>query len=195
MKIGYARVSTKKQNLDMQTAALKAAGCERVFVEKQSAFKERPELQHAFDMLRPGDTFYIWALDRLGRTMSEILQNVDILNKRNVFIKTVANDTDFAVDTASSSGKVVLCIFALIAKLENDLRKQRQREGILAARERGRIGGRPPGLSDEAKKKAPQAKLMYESKNPKFSVREICKRLNMSSRTFYKCLNYMGVKK
>lgn len=189
MKIGYARVSTRDQNPALQLEALEKAGCEKIYQEKKSAFKDRPELIRALQDLRAGDILYVWSLDRLGRSMKEIRTNIDlILDKDANFIDITHN-----IDTSTSSGKLLIPIFSMLAEIDQVLRTERTAAGWEVAKREGRTGGRKPGLSDVAKKKAEQAKKMYLSKDPYYSAKEIASILNISTRTLYKYLRFMGI--
>ena len=178
MKIGYARVSTPDQNPALQLEALEKAGCEKIYQEKKSAFKERPELIRALEDLRTGDILYVWSLDRLGRSMKEIRTNVDVTHN---------------IDTSTPSGKLLIPIFSMLAEIDQVLRTERTVAGWEVAKREGRTGGRKPGLNDLAKKKAEQAKKMYLSKDPFYSAKEIASILNISTRTLYKYLRSVGV--
>lgn len=189
MKIGYARVSTRDQNPALQLEALKKAGCEKIYQEKKSAFKERPELIRALEDLRAGDVLYVWSMDRLGRSMKEIRTNIDfILEKKANLIDITHN-----IDTSSSSGKLLIPIFSMLAEIDQVLRKERTTAGWELAKREGRTGGRKPGMSDTAIKKAQQAKKMYLSKDPTYSVSEMISILKISKRTFYRYLRALGV--
>ena len=174
MKIGYARVSTPDQNPALQLEALEKAGCEKIYQEKKSAFKERPELIRALEDLRTGDILYVWSLDRLGRSMKEIRTNVDLIMNKGAHLVDVTHN----IDTSTPSGKLLIPIFSMLAEI---------------AKREGRTGGRKPGLNDLAKKKAEQAKKMYLSKDPFYSAKEIASILNISTRTLYKYLRSVGV--
>ena len=151
--IGYARVSTREQNLDLQLDALKSVGCERIFMEKASGVKERPELDKALSYLRAGDTFVIWKLDRLGRSLKELVSIVDGLQKRNIAFISISD----GINTSSALGKCQFGIFAALAEYEREMIIERTKAGLQAARERGKLGGRPKGLSVEGKRKAKAA--------------------------------------
>lgn len=186
--IGYARVSTKEQNLDLQLDALNKRGCTRIFEEKQSGVKERPELEKALSYLRKGDVFVIWKLDRLGRTLKELIFTVDSLQKKGISFISLQD----GIDTTNPHGRLQFGIFASLAEYEREIIIERTRAGLQAARERGRIGGRPSGLSDAAKKKAKSAKRLYIDKE--LSVKEICETLQIRSKaTLYRYLKYEGV--
>ena len=189
MRIGYARVSTSDQNPALQLEALKKAECEKIYQEKKSAFKERPELNRALEDLRAGDILFVWSLDRLGRSMKEIRTNIDmILNKGANLVDIMHN-----FDTSNSSGKLMIPIFSMLAEIDHVLRTERTAAGWEVAKREGRTGGRKPGLSETAKKKAEQVKKMYLSKDPIYSVREIGSILNISTRTLYKYLDFCDI--
>ncbi|NLU84935.1 recombinase family protein [Rhodococcus sp. HNM0569] len=146
-KLGYCRVSTGLQNTDLQLDALTAAGCWRVFTDHASGAKEdRPELQKLFAYLRPGDTLVVWRLDRLGRSLLHLIKLVNELESRGVQLESV-NDR---IETSTPGGKLIFHIFAAIAEFERNLIRERTAAGLTAARERGRIGGRPRAV-DAAK--------------------------------------------
>ncbi|MDR3267019.1 MAG: recombinase family protein [Tannerella sp.] len=188
MKIAYARVSTRQQNLDIQLEAFEREGCEKVYQEKKSAFSDRPELLRALDDLRAGDTLFVWALDRLGRTVFEVIGNVKKVHDKEANLYVVVQK----IDTSTTSGKMLLPVFSMLAELEIELKRERAAAGVRLAREQGRPLGRKPGISDEAMKTAVMAKKMYDSKVPYYSVREICKALKISPRSFYKYLDIVG---
>jgi DNA invertase Pin-like site-specific DNA recombinase len=191
MNIGYARVSTRQQNLDMQLDAFKKEGCEKIYQEKKSAFTDRPELLRAMDDLRPGDTLYVWALDRLGRTMFEVIGNVRKIHEKGANLYVVVQK----IDTSTPGSKMMLPVFSMLAELEIDLKRERAAAGVRVAREQGRRLGRKPGITEEAMKTAQMAGKLYQSKTPEYSVREICETLKISFKTLYKYLDIIGVKK
>ena len=178
MKIGYARVSSDDQNLDLQRDALKAAGCERIYEEKQSGGKvDRVELLRLVEALRPGDTVVVWRLDRLGRSLKHLIETVESFESMGVGFQSVTE----AIDTTTSGGKLVFHIFAALAEFERTLIRERTRAGLKAARARGRQGGRPKVLSDEQRKMAQALR-----DDPKQDVTAICKTLGISRTTFYR---------
>lgn len=178
MKIGYARVSSDDQNLDLQRDALKLAGCERIYEEKESGGKiNRPELLRLVEALRPGDTVVVWRLDRLGRSLKHLIETVEQFENQQVGFQSVTE----AIDTTTSGGKLIFHIFAALAEFERTLIRERTRAGLKAARARGRQGGRPKVLSDEQRNMA-QA-LRDDSKQ---NVEAICKMLGISRTTFYR---------
>lgn len=188
MRIGYARVSTGDQNLDLQIDALQQAGCERVFEEKVSGSKsDRPELERLLDQARPGDVVVIWKLDRLGRSLKHLVDLVSQLNERGIGLQSI-NDP---IDTTNAQGKLIFNIFASLAEFERDLIAERTRAGLQSARARGRVGGRPKGLTSDAELKAVAAEALY--REGKLSVVEIANNLSISKATLYKYLRHRGV--
>jgi DNA invertase Pin-like site-specific DNA recombinase len=146
MLIGYARVSTGDQNLDLQLDALAAIGCAKVFADKASGAKvDRPELLKAIEACKTGDALVVWKLDRLGRSLQHLIVTVTELAERGVGFKTCCD----GIDTTTSSGKLVFHIFAALAEFERSLIKDRTMAGLRAARERGRVGGRPKSMTPE----------------------------------------------
>lgn len=138
-KIGYARVSTRDQNLDLQLVALKKAGCERVYSEKKSGLKQRPELAEAMKYLRAGDILVVYKFDRLGRSMKDLLDIISVLQNKEVGIYSIMDN----IDTASASGKLMMHIFASLAEFERDLIIERTQAGRRAAMAKGKKMGRP----------------------------------------------------
>ncbi|MBA3506476.1 MAG: recombinase family protein, partial [Betaproteobacteria bacterium] len=144
MDIGYARVSTGEQTLDLQLDALHAAGCGTVYRETASGTKaDRPVLEDVLSYLRKGDTLVVWRLDRLGRSLKHLIETVERLEAMGVGFQSVTE----AIDTTTSGGKLVFHIFAALAEFERTLIRERTRAGLKAARARGRQGGRPMTLS------------------------------------------------
>lgn len=186
MIIGYARVSTKDQKLDTQLDDLQSAGCERIYQEKISgATKERPELQNLIDGLRPGDEVLVWKLDRLGRSLPDLISVVNTFNDKGVSFRCLK---DSHIDTTTPQGKLIFNIFASLADFERDIIRERTKAGLASARARGRIGGRPKGLSQKAEQTAMVAETLYKEK--KLSTTEICAQLNISRSTLYRYLAY-----
>ena len=138
MQIGYARVSTGDQNLDLQRDALQKAGCDRILEDRASGAKApRPGLDAALDYVRRGDTLVVWRLDRLGRSLKDLIQLVGELDERGIGLRSLHE----SIDTTSSSGKLVFHIFGALAEFERNLIRERTRAGLQAARARGRKGG------------------------------------------------------
>lgn len=188
MKIGYARVSTREQSLDMQVIALEEANCERIYEEKVSGIKaERPILNHLIHQLRPGDVLVIWKLDRLGRSLKNLVTLVQQLMENDIGLCSL-NDP---IDTTSPQGRLIFNIFASLAEFERDVICERTLAGLSAARARGRLGGRPRGLSKKAEATACAAETLYKEK--KLSVVDICKKLSISKSTLYKYLRHRNV--
>lgn len=188
MKIGYARVSTKDQKLSLQLDALTAAGCEKIYKEHASGAKaDRPELAKLIEHVREGDTVVIWKLDRLGRSLSHLVELVDELQQRKIGLISL-NDP---IDTTTPQGRFAFRIFASLAEFERELIRERTQAGLQSARRRGQKLGRPTGLSKEAENKARIAESLYNEK--KLSVVEIAKSINISKRTLYNYLRARGV--
>ena len=140
MLVGYARVSTQDQNPDLQLDALKAAGCEKVFTEKASGGqRDRPELAAALSYMRPGDSLVVWKLDRLARSMPQLIDTVSTLEDQGIGFRSLTE----AIDTTTAGGKLVFHIFGALAEFERSVIRERTRAGLKAARDRGRKGGRP----------------------------------------------------
>jgi DNA invertase Pin-like site-specific DNA recombinase len=144
MIIGYARVSTEDQNLDGQLDALKAAGAERIFADKiTGTARRRPELDRLLDQLRQGDVITVTKYDRLARSLRDLLDIVDTIQAHGAGFRSLAED----IDTTTPAGRLVFHVFASIAQFERERISERTKEGLEAAKRRGRIGGRPPALS------------------------------------------------
>lgn len=174
-KIGYARVSTLDQNLEMQLDELQKVGCSKVFKEKASSVKKRPEFEKCLEYLREGDTLVVWKLDRLGRTTKKLLELIDDLKERNINLQI----TTLGVDTSTAAGRLFFTMMAGLAEMERELIRERTSAGLKAARSRGRLGGRKqidPNILH-------RAYMMYEAK---MTVEDITKTLNISRSTFYK---------
>ena len=182
MLIGYARVSTQDQQLHLQLDDLQRTGCERIFQEKVSSGKDRPQLRLLIDSLRTGDTVVVWKLDRLGRSLKELIGLVNDFQERGVGFRSL-ND---AIDTTTAQGRLVFNLFASLAEFERDLIRERTRAGLTAARARGRQGGRPKGISKETVSKAQAVRTLYESREKTAS--EIGKLLGISRATVYRYL-------
>ena len=174
-KIGYARVSTFDQNLDSQLDELKKAGCTKIFQEKASSVKKRPEFEKCLDYLREGDTLVVWKLDRLGRTTKKLLELIDDLKGRGINLQIIT----LGVDTSTAAGRLFFTMMAGLAEMERELIRERTNAGLQAARARGRMGGRKP-IDEQI---MARAMMMYEAK---MTVDDITKTLNISRSTFYK---------
>jgi DNA invertase Pin-like site-specific DNA recombinase len=188
MKIGYARVSTRDQNLALQIDALKAAGCERIYQDVASGAKTaRPALDELLGHLRPGDVLVIWKLDRMGRSLKHLVELVGNLMEHKVGLLSL-NDP---IDTTNAQGRLVFNLFASLAEFERELIHERTSAGLTAARARGRVGGRPKGLSPQAEATALAAETLYRER--KLSVAAIAQKLHLSKSTLYSYLQHRGV--
>ena len=188
MKIGYARVSTREQSLDMQIIALEDAGCEKIYEEVVSGAKsDRPVFNAVIKQLRDGDTLTVWKLDRLGRSLKHLVELIHTLMQRNIGLCSL-NDP---IDTTTSQGRLVFNIFASLAEFERDIIRERTNAGLSAARARGRLGGRPRGIPKESEATAIAAETLY--REGKLSVMQIAKKLSISKSTLYKYLRYRNV--
>jgi DNA invertase Pin-like site-specific DNA recombinase len=180
MLVGYARVSTQDQNPALQLDALKAAGCEKLFVEKASgAQRDRPELLAALDYLRAGDSLVVWKLDRLARSLKQLIETVELLESRSIGLCSLTE----AIDTTTAGGKLVFHVFGALAEFERSIIRERTRAGLEAARARGKKGGRPPALNA---KDLVAAKAMLS--DPEITMEEVAKRLRVAPSTLYRHL-------
>jgi DNA invertase Pin-like site-specific DNA recombinase len=185
--IGYARVSTNEQHLHLQQDALEKAGCLKIYTDTISGVKsERKGLTEALDFIRDGDTLVVWRLDRLGRSLKDLIERITELHSKNIGFKSLTEN----IDTTTSGGKLIFHIFGALAEFERDIIMERTNAGLSAARARGRQGGRPrSSLSDN--RKLQMARQMYEKKT--IPVKDICKALGIPRSTFYKYMkNHVG---
>jgi len=187
MKIGYARVSTQDQKLELQLDALEQDGCERIYQEKKSGKnKERPELEQMLAHLRPGDIVVVWKLDRLGRSLKDLVSLMDEFRSKGVEFVSLKD----GINTTTITGRFTFNIFASLSEFIRELIVENTLAGITAARARGKKGGRPAGLSPAAMEKASKAARLHGAG---LSAREIMSSLNIkSSATLYKYLKYAG---
>lgn len=177
MRVGYARVSTADQKLDLQMDALKAAGCEQIYSDVASGAKEdRPELAQAIAFLRKGDTLVCWKLDRAARTLSHLVKVISDLNARGIHFISLNE----SIDTSSAAGKLIFHIFGSLAEFERELIRERTKAGLVAARARGKVGGRPKRLSDAQIEKV--IKLMSDRTVP---ISDICAMYSVSRSVLY----------
>ncbi len=177
--VGYARVSTFEQILDLQKDALNAAGCKRIFTDTASGGRsDRPGLQQALDYVREGDVLVVWRLDRLGRSLKYLIEIITQLNERGVGFKSVTEQ----IDTTTSGGKLIFHVFGALAEFERDVIRERTQAGLAAARARGRMGGRPKKLG--AGGKIAMAQALYDDKM--HSIADICRTLGISRTTLYR---------
>src|SRR5260370_5970314 len=181
MLIGYARVSTQDQTLNLQKDALEKLGCSKIFTDIiNGATTERQGLDAALSYVREGDTLVVWRLDRLGRSLKHLIETITALNNRKIGFKSITEN----IDTTTSGGKLVFHIFGALAEFERDIIRKRTRAGVQAARARGRTGGRPKARSLNTSKKISMAQSLYDNKTN--TIDEICKTLNISRATLYR---------
>jgi DNA invertase Pin-like site-specific DNA recombinase len=184
MLVGYARVSTGEQHLDLQRDALTKAGCEQIYTDEMSGTKaERPGLREAMTYVRSGDTLVVWRLDRLGRSLKDLIARMEELRQRKIGFKSLHE----SIDTTYPAGKLQFHIFSALAEFERDLIVERTRAGLAAARARGRFGGRKPTMTPDKIKVA--ASLMKDKTN---KVGDICTTLGVSSATLYRYVTPTG---
>lgn len=180
MSVGYARVSTGDQNVNLQLDALGQAGCRKVFEETASgSIRDRPKLKEALDFLQPGDTLVVWKLDRLARSLSQLIDTVDELHARKCGFKSLTEN----LDTTTAGGRLIFHIFGALAEFERSIIRERTLAGLAAARARGRRGGRPKALDDQ--RLAIAEALLRDGL---LTVREVAQQLRISEATLYKYL-------
>lgn len=179
MKIGYVRVSKHEQNEALQRDALKEAGCEKYFSDVMTGSKfERKGLEHLLAFARPGDTVIVWKLDRLGRSLKDLIETLNLLKERGVdFISLTEH-----IDTTTPGGKLIFHLMGALAEFERDLIRERTNAGLAAARARGRVGGRPRKLATNGK--VALAQRLFADK--KHSIDDICSTLGISRSTLYR---------
>jgi DNA invertase Pin-like site-specific DNA recombinase len=186
-KIGYARVSTDDQNLDLQRDTLGKAGCGDIYQEKASGKNaERPELTHCLRALREGDTLVVWRLDRLGRSLPNLVQIVGQLQDRGVAFESISEK----IDTSSAAGKLIFHLFASLAEFERNLIRERTNAGLAAARARGRKGGRPAKLGE---KEIREIKALL--RDPDVRVTDVARRYGVGRATLYKAVGAVQPKR
>ena len=177
MLIGYARVSTDDQNLDLQRDALQQAGCKKIYEDHISGARiARPGLQQALEIARAGDILVVWRLDRLGRSLKELIKIVESLDQQDVELQSLQE----SLATHSSGGRLIFHLFGALAEFERHLIQERTQAGLKAARARGRLGGRPKAL-DPAKRQL--AVKLYSEKQ--HTIKEICQMMGISKPTLY----------
>jgi DNA invertase Pin-like site-specific DNA recombinase len=178
MLIGYARISTVDQNLALQRDALTEAGCTKIFTEQMSgAVTDRPALHDTLEFARSGDTLIVWKLDRLARSMKQLIETVETLRLRGIGFRSLTE----ALDTTTAQGRLVFHMFGALAEFERSLIRERTQAGLAAARRLGRKGGRPPKLTDDD---IDAAKALLA--NPDIGVTQIAHRLGVSPATLYR---------
>jgi DNA invertase Pin-like site-specific DNA recombinase len=186
MLIGYARVSTHEQTLNLQRDALTTAGCTKIFTDTASGAKtERKGLEEALTYVRKGDTLVVWRLDRLGRSLPHLIAAMTNLEGQEIGFKSLTEN----IDTTTNGGKLIFHIFGALAEFERNLIRERTNAGLIAARARGRRGGRPKALN--AKQLSIAQSLYDDTKN---SIAEICRTLKISKPTLYRSIETGGRK-
>ncbi len=184
MKLGYARISTLSQTLDHQIDALKQLNCDRIFTDEVSGSKkERPGLSHMKEVMRKGDTIIVWRLDRLGRSMKDLIELIEFFKDKEVLFLSIKE----GIDTTTINGQLMLHLFASFADFERNIIRERTLSGLQAARARGRIGGRRFKFSND---KRELVRDLYNGKN--HSLAEISEMMGISVPTIY---NYMRTDK
>ncbi len=187
LKIGYARVSTGLQNLDLQMDKLKEYGCEKIFTDNISGAKsKRPGLDSVIEFARSGDTVVVWRLDRLGRNMQDLINLVNELNKRGISFYSI--EENITMNKSSSTGQLLFHLFAAFAEFERNLILERSTAGRVSARARGRYGGRPEKLTSQDVK---LLKTLYDSGTP---IKTIAEQWQVSRTTIYRYLNKLNDK-
>lgn len=182
MKIGYARVSTDTQDLDLQLIELRQVGCDKIFSEKVSTRRERIEKVRALSLLGDGDTLVVWKLDRLARSTMELLGDIQTIQERGAHFVSLRDN----IDTSTAGGRFQLAVFSALAELERDMIRERTIAGLAIAREKGRIGGRPKGISPKIRKRAETANILVKHGNT--SIEEACRLHNISKGSYYRWL-------
>lgn len=182
MKVGYARISTQDQSTALQTDALQAAGCERIFIDIASGSRsDRPQLQAALDFVREGDQLVVWRLDRLGRSLAHLVELAAALDARRVQLVSLQDQ----IDTTTATGRLIFHVFGALAEFERSLLKERVNAGLQAARARGRLGGRKPKLSEE---KIAAIRTLYDAR--KNTIAEIAEMFGVSQATIDRCVHF-----
>ena len=178
MLIGYARVSTLEQHLDLQIDSLNKCGCEKIFQDKVTGVKDnRPGLNRTLDFMREGDTLVVWKLDRLGRSLKHLVEIINDLQLKNKGFKSLQEN----IDTTSKTGKFIFHMFAALSEFERDIIKERTMAGLASARARGRLGGRPKTVDEKL-----EQLIITMSKDHSIPVIDICKTLGISRSTYYR---------
>lgn len=180
MKIGYARVSTVEQNLELQSDALTKAGCEKIFSDTASGILDsRKGLIDAIEFCRKDDSLVVWKLDRLGRSLKHLIETINLLHGKKVGFVSLQE----SIDTTTSGGKLIFHVFGALAEFERELIRERTNAGLASARARGRMGGRPKAMTD---RQIQMAKTMLA--DPNTTIKEICETLSVSKSTLYRYL-------
>jgi DNA invertase Pin-like site-specific DNA recombinase len=188
MIVGYVRVSTKEQSISLQKDALQQYGCELIFEDIASGASERPELEKAIKQLKKGDIFVVWKLDRLGRTLLQLVKLINTFRLNGIEFISISDN----IDTTTPYGRLYFHLIASFAEFEREITIERTKAGLTSARKQGRIGGRPAGIDFN---KATKAKRLYLQTNPKLSISEILKQTGIKSKsTLYRYLRELGAR-
>ena len=188
MIIGYIRVSREEQNFDLQIDSLNKTGCEEIYKEKiGGASKSKPEFEKMLSILRKGDVVVVWRIDRLGRTTLELIRLMVEFREKGIEFKSITE----GIDTTTQMGRIWFMLSAVFAENEREVIRERTNAGLQAARARGRIGGRPSGLSEQAKKKASMAAILYKEGKSIIDIRNVLK--IGSNSTIYRYLRHEGI--
>jgi DNA invertase Pin-like site-specific DNA recombinase len=188
MLIGYARVSTRKQNLELQLDALQKAGCQLIYQEQASGAKaDREELDKMLGQLRKGDTVVVWKIDRIGRSLRHLVSLIDQFQQLGVGFRSLSD----SIDTTTAQGRLVFNIFASLAEFERELISERTNAGLDNARRKGKRLGRPAGLSQERLRKASAARDLHHKG---YSKAEIARMLDIGLNSVYRYLKYQGIR-
>lgn len=194
MIYGYARVSSQKQNLELQINSLLEYGCEKIYKEKISGIElDRKQFNKLQSIFQNGDVLVVWKLDRLGRSMFELVEIISNLKNKGVKFISLTEK----IDTDTPTGKIMFMFFSIMAEYELNLKKERVEAGRSLAKKYGKLGGRPKGLSKKLREKSEDIKKMYlarENNLPLYSISEIEKLLEISRPSIYKCLKFMNLK-
>jgi DNA invertase Pin-like site-specific DNA recombinase len=187
MLVGYARVSTDEQTLDLQQDALQKLECEHIFTDTASGAKtDRPGLEAALRFVRAGDILVVWRLDRLGRSLKHLIETIGQLQERGIGFRSIQEN----IDTMTSGGKLIFHMFGALAEFERDLIRERTLAGLAAARARGRKGGQPRAAALNDAKKVALAQALYNDKSN--SIATICTMLRVSRSTLYRYVTVPG---
>jgi DNA invertase Pin-like site-specific DNA recombinase len=190
MKVGYVRVSASDPDASIQLDMLKQAGCKQIFIDKADVIqREHPGLETTFSYMQEGDTLVVWRLDRLARSLLNLVEIVNHLAEQGLEFQSLQE----SIDTTGSDGQLVFRTFAILGSFQRDLNRERTQAGLAAAKARGRKGGRPKGLSKKAQRKAILAEKLYL--DGELTIREMCEELSISRGTLYNYLRYRGVKR
>lgn len=177
MLIGYARISTQDQTLQPQIDVLKDTGCEKIFTDIASGVRtQRPGLEQAISFCRKKDTLVVWKLDRMGRSLSHLIETIKNLGTLEIGFRSLTEE----INTTTAGGRLIFHVFCALAEFERDLIRERVQAGLKSARSRGRKGGRPP----VSKETIAMAQALFSDKN--LSVKQICDRLGIAKSTLYK---------